>query len=226
MAKKKEILALLADNERMNTITLEELEDNLSNLQVSFCKQYIIHFNGARAAKEAGYNTVNYNRQAFECLRNPIIKKYIELSQKKLADHFQISQERLIRELSNIAFFNLADLFDDDGKLLAPTRIPRHASAAITEIKERVVQKLDGGETVIDRQYKISRREQALDMLMKHLGLYAKDNEQRQVFAQMIFNLPHNGRNTELLEKYKQLIELAPNEKPKQLTPPDAKKES
>jgi len=214
---KAQTKALAKDPEKLKSLSLAEVDDLLSDIERTFCNQYMIHFNGARAAKEAGYTANNgaFNRVAMQLLARPIIVRYLTLMKEDLANRLHITKERVVGELANIAFFNVADLYDDDGKLLPGHKIPRHATAALTTIKERVIQTLDGGEKVIDREYKISTRETSLDMLARHLGLYEKDNGQRAIFAQMIYNLPHNGRNTELIEKYKKTLQLtpSPNEK-------------
>lgn len=217
MVTKAEVKAIAKDPEKLKQLTLQEIDDMISDIERVFCNQYMIHFNGARAAKEAGYTANNgaFNRVAMQLLARPLIVRYLTLLKEDLANRLHLTKERVVGELANIAFFNVADLYDDEGKLLPGNKIPRHATPALTSIKERVIQTLDGGEKIIDREYKISNRETSLDMLAKHLGLYEKDNGQRAIFAQMIYNMPHNGRNTELIEKYNKTLQILPqpNEK-------------
>jgi phage terminase small subunit len=180
---------------RYEAMSRPEVEDQLTDKEAMFCQQYLVHFNAKRALREAGYSD---GMLAHNIMKRPIIKRYISILQDDLIDRLKVSQERVITEIAASAFFNPADLYDEQGKLLPATSLPSHAVRALKKIREKVLQVGDNGEKILERQYEMNDKLGALDMLAKHLGLYEKDNDQKKAFAQMVFMMPDNGRNTDM----------------------------
>jgi len=77
---------------------------DLNAKQKKFCDEYLIDFNGARAAIAAGYSKDNAKQQAYENLTKPYLRKYIDSKLDKLADMYGADAEDLIRLLKKIAF--------------------------------------------------------------------------------------------------------------------------
>lgn len=180
---------------KVDKLSKDEIEALLTDKEEMFCQQYLVHLNAKRALREAGYSP---GMLAHNVMKRPIIKKYISILQQDLIDRLKVSQERVITEIAASAFFNVAELYDEDGKLLPATKLPVHTVRAISKIKEKVLQVGDNGERVLERSYEMNNKLNALDMLAKHLGLYEKDNDQKKAFAQMMFVMPDNGRNPDL----------------------------
>lgn len=180
---------------KVANLNKDEVEALLTDKEEMFCRQYLVHFNARRALKEAGYSP---GMLAHNIMKRPIIKRYISILQQDLVDRLKVSSERVITEIAASAFFNPAELYDEDGNLLPATKLPPQTVRAIHKIREKVLQVGDNGEKVLERTYEMNNKLNALDMLAKHLGLYEKDNDQKKAFAQMMFMMPDNGRNPDL----------------------------
>lgn len=79
----------------------EELKP-LNDRQIKFCEEYVIDWNGSRAAREAGYSEDSVKQIASENLTKPNIKKYIEDIQKDLGKLAGISALFNINHLKDI----------------------------------------------------------------------------------------------------------------------------
>lgn len=92
--------------------TFEELQKKLTVKERLFCHQYIIDWNGARAARTAGYSENTCYVIASENLTKPYIKQYISLIRNNLEEEAGISKLRNLQELAKIAYSNISHLHD------------------------------------------------------------------------------------------------------------------
>ncbi|HWV16504.1 MAG TPA: terminase small subunit [Cellvibrio sp.] len=103
-------------------------------------------------------------------LTNPNISEYIELA-KLIASKFavnalEITEERIMRELGNLGFFNIKKLYSEDGRLLEPHELPDDVAAAVTKIKETVIRTdKETGDVVLRREYEMADKKGALQLL-------------------------------------------------------------
>jgi len=91
----------------------QELLKKLNQRHRLFCHEYIIDWNGARAAREAGYKPDNANITASKLLTNPNIKEYIEIIKEDVAKEVGISKIGLLKNLKVLATSNIADFYSD-----------------------------------------------------------------------------------------------------------------
>lgn len=172
-----------------------ELEKVMTLRQIEFARKYIVTMEASTAAKETGF--VDYKR----LVNNPKVKRYIELLRQELADKFNLDAESVIQELCKIAFFNPRDLYNKDGRMLRPEELPAKITAAIAEITEEMVGfDKAANQPLMKRRYKFHSKTTGLEMLAKHLGLFEKDNRQRNN-TKVNFYFPANGRDPKLDER-------------------------
>ena len=81
----------------------EKKEIELTEKQRIFCHEYIVDWNGSRAAKAAGYSEDSAKEIASENLTKPNIKEYIEKIKTDVAKEAGISKLMMLNELKNIA---------------------------------------------------------------------------------------------------------------------------
>jgi len=72
--------------------TLEELQKKLTEKERIFCHQYIIDWNGARSAREAGYSETSAREIASQNLAKLHIRQYINLIKNNLEEEAGISK--------------------------------------------------------------------------------------------------------------------------------------
>lgn len=150
----------------------------LTEKQKRFAEEYLLDFNGARAAREAGYNKNVADRIAYQNLRKLEIQKYICELQEKKKEKFELSEEKIIDELSAIAFSRITDYasihkgFSMSGNIVTvldfknTEGLNERQIAAIGELSQT-----DKGNI----KMKLADKLKALELLGKQIGMF-KDN--------------------------------------------------
>ncbi|MDG1276930.1 MAG: terminase small subunit [Algoriphagus sp.] len=104
--------------------------------EISFAENYLCTFNATEAAKAAGYSERSARQIGCENLTKPYIQAYIKNKSQASLEKLEITQERVLKELANIAFSNVTDFFEDDWALKKLTDIPKSKSAGIKTLKK------------------------------------------------------------------------------------------
>jgi hypothetical protein len=145
--------------------TIEQLP--LTPKQQRFCDEYLTDMNATRAALAAGYSKATaMNGQLMQI---PKIRAYIEHHTRQAAQVMEVSRFEMLRELSRIAFANMGDYFDDEGKLKPMQQLTTDQKAAIWNI--RITENDKGSSMTLRLNNKLS----AIEKLAKHLGFYKQN---------------------------------------------------
>lgn len=127
----------------------------LRERQKRFIEEYLVDLNATQAAIRAGYSEKTAMEQGYQLLQKTSVQKAIEEAQNKRLERIQISQDEVIRRL-----LENADIAS--GK----------KAIVLTQIR-----KSEGGEIVGDDVaqfvYEPSSVNKALELLGKHLGMFA-----------------------------------------------------
>lgn len=122
-----------------------------------FCQEYIIDLNAGRAAIRAGYSKKTADQTASRLLRNVKIQAYLAELQKTVSEKLNLTAEWVISRFKEISDRCMTAVpvmeFDHDAKEMKPT-----------------------GEYEFDS----SGANKATEMIGKHLGVFEKDNQQKQ----------------------------------------------
>lgn len=160
--------------------TLDELKKKLTKKERIFCHQYIVDWNGSRAARVAGYSEKSCRQIADQNLSKLHIKQYIEFIKNNLEEESGISKLRNLQELSKIAYSNIAHLHDtwtelgywDD--ILAQNPGCMSAIESIDTKTETKVYKTEGDdEQEAEVKYvkiKLYSKTSAIDLINKMMG--------------------------------------------------------
>jgi phage terminase small subunit len=110
--------------------------DDLTIKQRRFIEEYCTDFNGAAAARRAGYSPRSARQTAFEILQRPEIRSAIAERLEVFAQADDIETVRLFHELKCLAHFNILDLLEviADGSVEALSAADRDVTAAVCEI--------------------------------------------------------------------------------------------
>ena len=159
----------------------------LTKKQEAFCQEYILCGVKSEAYRKA-YDTENMTDKSVWELSSVLSKDLkvssrIEQLQKEAAERNKITLDQVIKHISEIATFDIADCYDEKGNLLPIHDIPLAARGAITSIK--ALEEFDGfgkDRTSIGftKEIKLLNKLDAFEKLMKHLGGYEKDNAQKK----------------------------------------------
>ena len=153
----------------------------LTTRQQQFVAAYIALPNAVQAYLSV-YPNATYRAaavQAHRLLKKPNIRAEIAAARRAHARRAQVGADKTLKEIAAVAFSDIGDLFDDDGRLLPPRRVPQHARRAITSVKVRGARSAlrartdddveQVGEQVVE--YKFANKLAALGELCDYLGL-------------------------------------------------------
>lgn len=159
-------------------------DHGLTLKQQLFADQYLIDLNATRAYLRVnpGVKDTTASVEGSRILGMPKVQAYITEQRDRTSKRLEITRERILLEVARIAFFDPRRLYKADGSPVEFTTLDDDTVAAIAGLE--VLEEFDGsGE---DRhlvghvkKYKIADKKGALDMLMKHKGLYEQDNDQK-----------------------------------------------
>jgi phage terminase small subunit len=144
--------------------------DGLTQREALFVLEYLKDQNATQAAIRISHSARSAHVTGCRYMARPLVVAAIAQHAKKLESKLEMSIERTLLEVTRIAYFDFGRLFDEDGRLKAIADLDDDTRAALTEI-EAIGH--------ITTRVKSASKITALDMLMKHYGLYKKDNKQK-----------------------------------------------
>lgn len=142
----------------------------LSPKQQRFVDEYLIDLNATQAAIRAGYSAQTAAVIGSENLIKPNISNAIAQAQAARSRRTGINQDRVILELAKIALVNATDVIDMDAATVRG-EANREDTAAIASVKVKRIPTDDG--EIVEREVKTYDKIKALELLGKHLGMFA-----------------------------------------------------
>lgn len=161
--------------------------NKLNAKQQRFVEEYLLDLNTTAAYKRAGYRAKGNSAEVNACrlLRHPKVASAIQEGIRKRSERTYITQDRVLLELSRIAFFDVRKLYRDDGSLKPPHELDDEAAAVLAGID---VVEMRGGVGVSDdgdaqhvpmytKKAKVFDKNGALTLAMRHLGMLTDKTE-------------------------------------------------
>lgn len=146
----------------------------LNDKQRLFCEEYIKDKNAVQAAIRAGYSERSIAVQSVNLMRNELIKERISELQDRVSVRNDVTVDKIIRELSRLAFTDISQLFDDEGKLKDIKNLPDDLKRAISSIE--VIENKQNKDIYV-KKIRLWDKVKAIEMLAKHLDIF-RDKEQ------------------------------------------------
>ncbi|HEY1507254.1 MAG TPA: terminase small subunit [Stellaceae bacterium] len=186
----------------------------LTLLQERFVQQYMIDGNSTQAAIRAGLPARNPMRAGVRMLKHRGVAQAIERARAAAEARLTITADRVKNELAAIAFASIADVADwgPEGVTLKEKKaVAPQDRAAIAEFfcEKTAHEKTTGEKATTSRtQVKMHSKQQALDALARHLGLYGRG---ARTIARAADTGEKRDANTILRER---LLKIAGQKKP------------
>ncbi len=161
----------------------------LTEKQEKFCQGLASGLTQHDAYKQA-YNAermtrASINVRASVLARDPKIELRVkELRQATLhaaKDHFAIETAEILRELHALATVDVRKFYDKNGNILPVHEWPDDVAKAVVSLETNELFEGNGSEKSaigFVKKIKLCDKAKALDMCMRHLGEYEKDNKQ------------------------------------------------
>ena len=121
-------------------------------------------------------------------MKNVEVQELIAKAAARAAEEAQLTVNKTLREIARLAFNDPRKLFDDSNRLIDLKNIDDDTAAAIqsVEVFEEYSGRGENREAIGQtKKIKLHPKTQALDMLCKHLALYAA--EKRELSGNLIF---------------------------------------
>lgn len=144
----------------------------LKDREKVFVDEYMVDMDAKNAAIRAGYS-VNTARTAAEWIKpgNPKKPRLRAEIDRRIAERSRrtgVTAERVIIELAKVAFADISDIADlETGEILPDAR--KADTAAISSIKVKKTY------NTTEREIRMVDRTRALELLGKHLGMFAEN---------------------------------------------------
>ena len=143
----------------------------LSDRDRRFADEYMIDFDAKNAAIRAGYSPKTAKDASMwidpEHPKKPAVREEIERRMARASRRTGITADRILEELARIAFADITDVVDSDGKML--DEIERVDSAAIMSVRVK------RGDDYTEREVRMYDKTRALELLGKRLGMFREN---------------------------------------------------
>ena len=116
---------------------MAKTRDPLTARQAAFVREYLVDNNGKQAAIRAGYAESGAEVEASRLLRVAKVRHEVEKGRNRLAKARGVSAQVIFNRLDDVAGFDPAELFDDNGHFLPIHAIPRELRVCIKEMEVR-----------------------------------------------------------------------------------------
>jgi phage terminase small subunit len=154
--------------------------------QIVFVREYAKDFNGTRAAIAAGYSKRSARNAASKLVARANIQEDIQRCIDRRGAKLDISADRVLGELSKLAFSNMADYIaiQPDGTARVDlSGLTREQLAAVEQLEtreyfenEKYEDDAKAGQAVRKIKFKLSNKREALELLGKHLRLFHEES--------------------------------------------------
>ena len=154
------------------------MDYRLTIKQENFCLA-IVRGENASVAYRSAYDTKKMklstiNRKAKELMDNGKVTARIDALRAPILEKFELTAERTLQEIGKIAFSNIREVFDENGRLLPIHMMSEAATASISSIK--ISTKSLPGSDPVDVEHiaelKFWDKNSSLEKLGKHLKLF------------------------------------------------------
>ncbi|PRH24362.1 terminase small subunit [Burkholderia multivorans] len=150
----------------------------LTAKQQRFVDEYLVDLNASAAARRAGYSVKTADRIGAQLLGKTWVATKVAEAMRARRERTHITQDRVLEELSRIAFFDIRKLYNADGTLKRPDQLDDEAAAVLAgvDVVEQMTYSTDGdGELTptptLTKKAKVFDKTAALTLAMRHLGM-------------------------------------------------------
>jgi len=148
----------------------------LTPKQKKFVDEYLIDLNATQAAIRAGYSAKTAEWIGPQLLGKSHVAAAIKARRDELSRKTEVTQERIILEMSRLAFMDIRSLFNADGSPIPIKQLSDAAAAAISGIDVVQIGNSDVGIGHV-MKYKLPDKNKALENLARILGYLNKVSE-------------------------------------------------
>ncbi|OOY20873.1 hypothetical protein BMI86_10225 [Thioclava sp. DLFJ5-1] len=159
----------------------------LTPKQAAFCAEYIIDLDATKAAIRAGYSERTAGQQGYNLLQREDVKADVQRLMTERAERTKVTADEVINELAAIMRAKVSDTLSWGTRPvtlkvgIAPIDLPYVDAIDSADLSPETLAAVSEVSLSDKGAFKIKMHDKvaAIDKLMRHLGLYERDNEQK-----------------------------------------------
>lgn len=118
-------------------------EQDLNEKQQIFAREYLVDRNATRAAIAAGYKPKTATQAGSRLLRNVKVQAFISSCAEKIFNNLDVSAEKVLRGLAELAFYDPRKMFRADGTLKSILEMDDPSAMALCAIDVHTTQETE-----------------------------------------------------------------------------------
>lgn len=176
-------------------------ERDLTAKQKRFIEEYLVDLNGAQAALRCGYNPKSARDAAHDNLRSPRIAEAVRKALAERTERTKIDADWVLNRLAAEAEADLADLYDEKGKMLPIKQWPPiWRKGLIVGLSSRTFK----GKTTL--KAKISERLKRIELIGRHINVGAFVDKHEHTGKGGVPLIPETATDTEIARRVAYLL--------------------
>lgn len=143
-----------------------------------FVREYLVDLNATQAAIRAGYSPKSAYSQGQRLLKNVEIKAAVDAGMAKRATKTEITQEKVLKELTVLAHSNVDDYqMNGDGRLVPAEGKSPEVMRAVSSVKyrTRTIGIGDKAQVVSEVEFRLWDKPGTLKLEGRHVGLFPNE---------------------------------------------------
>jgi phage terminase small subunit len=149
-----------------------EDDDFLGPKMELFCQEYVVDFNGTRAAIAAGYKADYAGEQASQYLKKPEVRARLAVLKAARLAKVKLTQQEVLERLAAQVRHDPRLLFNEDGSLKSPHELDDETAMGIVAIEHTAVRDMETGKVIgHTAKVKSTDRVASIALAMRHFGM-------------------------------------------------------
>jgi phage terminase small subunit len=145
-------------------------DTGLTDQQVRFVDEYVVHLNATKAAKLAGYSETTAGSIGTNLLSHSGIRELLAQKMDERNRRLEIAADRVLLELASGAFVNLADVVSWKSGIVTTIDSDQLTRAQVAAMK-CVEQKFNRKGDIVGMKISMHDKPRYLELLMRHMGM-------------------------------------------------------
>lgn len=145
--------------------------------RAAFVAEYLVDLNATQAAIRAGYSERTAKQQGARLLTKGDVQAELQAAMKARAERTEVTQDRVLKELARLAFFDMRKLYGEDGSLKRPQDWDDDTAAVLAGIEVVELAGEQGALPQFVKKAKVWDKAAALSLCMRHLGMLVDKRE-------------------------------------------------
>lgn len=154
----------------------------LTELRKRLAEEWIVDFNAQLAGERAGMTGEHVRISAWQMLQDDEVQDYISELRAAQAERTFVNADKVQAEIARLAFSDIREYYNENGNLKNVHDLSKDAAAALAGIEIDELFEMEGRVKVFtgySKKIKLYDKLAALDKLARRLGMFEKDNTQR-----------------------------------------------